>query len=336
MKRRDFLTLLLGGTAAARLSAASAQSPAMPVIGFLNSGSAAAFARLTEAFRQGLSDEGYIEGRNVTIEYRWAEGQHQRLEQQAAELAHRHVSLIAATGGVPSARAAKAATATIPILFISGVDPVRAKLVDSINRPSGNATGVTVITSEMVAKRLELLRELAPGATTIAMLVSPVPYAAEFEQKLTAELELKETAAAARVAGLKPLVIDATSETDLQSALNSAVVAGADAIFVSADPFFTDRREQIVAFAAHHRLPAIYPWRLFAEVGGLMSYGPNIAEMYKQIGRYAGRILKGAKPGDLPIQLPTRFELVLNLKTAKALGLNLSPLLLARLDEAIE
>jgi putative ABC transport system substrate-binding protein len=332
MRRREFLTLLTGGAAAWPISA-RAQAP---VIGFLNSGSPAAFARLVEAFRQGLNDEGYVEGRNVTIEYRWAEGQYRRLEEHAADLVRRKVTLIAATGGVPSARAAKAATAMIPILFISGVDPVRAKLVGSINRPGGNATGVTVITSEMVAKRLELLRELAPMATTVAMFVSPVSYTAEFEQKFAAEMLLTETAAAARAAGLKPLILPAASETDLAAALGSAAKTGAEAIFVSADQFFTDRREQIVAFAARQGLPAIYPWRLFADAGGLMSYGPSISEMYRQIGRYAGRILKGAKPGDLPVQLPTKFELVLNLKTAKALGLDISPLLLARVDEAIE
>jgi putative ABC transport system substrate-binding protein len=335
MRRREFLTLLAGGAIAWPLTA-HAQAPAVPVIGFLNSASHAASARIVGAFRQGLSDEGYVEGRNLAIEYRWAEGRYQRLEEHAGDLVRRQVALIAATGGIQSARAAKAATATIPILFISGADPVLAKLVTSINRPGGNATGVTVVTTEMVAKRLELLRDLVPGATTVAMFVNSISYSTDFEQKFTAEMELKETAAAARAAGLRPLVLDAASESDLGAALDAAVKSGADALFVSADPFFADRREQVVALAARHRLPAVYPWRRFAEVGGLMSYGPNIIEMYRQIGRTAGRILKGAKPADLPVQMPTTFELVLNLKTATALGITVPYPLLATATEVIE
>jgi putative ABC transport system substrate-binding protein len=335
MRRREFLNLLVGG-AAAWPGTARAQAPAMPVIGFLHAESPATRMHLVAAFRQGLSEIGYVEGRNVTIEYRWAEGQYQRLEQHAADLVHRKVALIAATGGVPSARAAMAATATIPILFISGVDPVRAKLVDSINRPSGNATGVTVITSEMVAKRLQLLRELAPRASTVAMLVNSVSYPTEFEQTFVTEVQLKEASAAASAVGLKPLVLDAAKEHDLEAALDSAVKNGADALFASADPFFTGRSKQIVALAARHGLPAIYPWPAYAEAGGLMSYGPSISDMYRQIGRYSGHILKGAKPGDLPVQMPMTFQLVINLKTAKALGLDITPLLLVRATKVIE
>jgi putative ABC transport system substrate-binding protein len=333
MRRREFLNLLTGGAAAWPLAG---RAQTTPVIGFLNSGSQATGTWIVDAFRQGLNDEGYAEGRNVAIEYRWADGQYQRLEQHAADLVRRQVILIAATGGVQSARAAKAATPTIPILFISGVDPVRAGLVTSINRPGGNTTGVSVITSEMVAKRLQLLRELLPRASTVAMLVNTISYATEFEQKFTAELELKETAAAARAAGFNPHVVDAASESDLQAALDTAVKSRPDALFVSADPFFTDRRDQIVALAARHGLPAIYPWRQYAEAGGLMSYGPNISDVCRQIGRYAGRILKGATPGELPVQMPMTFELVVNLKTAKTLGLDIPPLVLVRATKAIE
>jgi putative ABC transport system substrate-binding protein len=335
MRRRDLLALI-GGMAAWPVTG-RAQPQAMPVIGFLNSASPAAFARLVEAFRQGLSDEGYVEGRNVSIEYRWAEGHYDRLEGHAADLVRRGVSLIAATGGVPAARAAKTATATIPILFISGVDPVRAKLVASINRPGGNATGIAVITSEMVAKRLELLRELAPSVRAVVMFqYIAKPYTAEFDQEFVAQVESKEAESAARTLGLQPLVIDAAREGDLEAGLETAVKDGADALFVSADPFFTDRRDQIVALAARHGLPAIYPWRQYALAGGLASYGPNIADAYRMIGRFAGRILKGAKPETIPVQEPNTFELVINLKTAKALGLTVSPWLLAAANETIE
>jgi len=336
MRRRDLLALL--GSAATWPALGRAQtSPAMPVIGFLNSASAGAFARLVDAFRQGLTDEGFVEGRNVAIEYRWAEGHYDRLEGLATELVHRGVALIAAMGGVPAARAAKSATASIPILFISGVDPVRAKLVASINRPGGNATGITVITSEMVAKRLELLRELAPRVRTVAMFQYVAkPYTSEFDQEFVAQVELNEATSAARALGLQPVVLDAAREGDLEVGLETAVKNGADALFVSADAFFTDRRDQIVALAARYGLPAIYPWRQYAVAGGLASYGPNIADAYRQIGRFAGRILKGAKPETIPVQEPNTFDLVINLKTAKALGLTVSPWLLAAANETIE
>jgi putative ABC transport system substrate-binding protein len=333
MRRREFLTLMTGGASAWPLAA---RARAMPVIGFLNSESQAARTGLVEAFRRGLKEEGYSEGHNVAIEYRWADGQYQRLEQHAADLVRRQVALIAATGGVQSARAAKAATATIPILFISGADPVRAKLVTSINRPGGNTTGVSVITSEMTAKRLQLLRELTPRAGTVAMFQNIKSYPTEFEQSFVTEVELKEATDAASAAGLRPLVLDAARETNLEAALDAAVKNGADALFVSADPFFTDRLDQIVALAARHRLPAVYPWRQYAEAGGLMSYGPSIDGVYQQIGHYAGRILKGAKPGDLPVQMPMTFELVINRKTAKMLALDIPSLLLVRATKVIE
>jgi putative ABC transport system substrate-binding protein len=335
MKRRNFLIVLAGGATAWPLVART-QAPVVPVIGFLNSGSQATGAWIVDAFHEGLNDEGYAEGHNVAIEYRWAEGQYQRLEEQAADLVRRKVVLIAATGGVQSARATKAATTTIPILFIAGVDPVRAGLVASINRPGGNATGVSVITSEMVAKRLELLRELVPRANTVAMLVNTVSYPTEFAQTFVIEVQVKEAAAAASAAGLRALVIDAARENDLETALDTAVKNGAEALFVSGDPFFTDRRQQIVALAARHGLPAVYPWRQYTEAGGLMSYGPNISDVCRQIGRYAGRILKGATPGELPVQMPMTFELVVNLKTAKMLGLDIPALVLVRATKAIE
>jgi len=335
MRRRDLLALI--GGAAAWPAAGRAQAPSGPVIGFLNPASPSAFARLVDAFRQGLGEEGFVEGRNVAIEYRWAEGHSDRLESLAKELARRGVALIAATGGVPAARAAKSATTNIPILFISGVDPVRAKLVESINRPGGNATGMTVITSEMVAKRLELLRELAPRVRKVAMFQNiSKPYTAEFAQEFVAQVESTEAASAARTLGLEPLVLDAAREGDLEAGLEAAVKNGADGLFVSADAYFTDRREQIVALAAHYRLPAVYPWRQYAVAGGLASYGPNIAEVYRQIGHYAGRILKGARPETMPVQEPNTFELVINKKTATALGLEPSVWLQAAANEIIE
>lgn len=334
MRRRDFITGLGGATVWA--SGLRAQAAPVPVVGFLHTGSEAAFARLASAFREGLSAEGYVEGRNVAIEYRWANDQYQQLPELARDLARRQVAVIAAAGGVPSARAVKAATTIIPTLFITGVDPVRANLVASINSPDGNATGVSLVTTELTGKRLELLRELAPNATTVAMLVNSISYPSKPEQTFANEIELKETAAAARRLGLTPLVFDATVDSNVEVVLNSAVKSGADALFVSADPGFTDRRAQIVALAGRLRLPAIYPWRLYAESGGLMSYGPIIAEAYRQIGRYAGRILNGTKPKDLPVQQPMTFELVINRHTAELLGLPVSPWLLARADEVIE
>jgi putative ABC transport system substrate-binding protein len=335
MKRREFLTLVAGG-AVIWPDAVRAQSPTIPLIGFLNSESQLTRKGLVQAFGLGLSEEGYAAGRNVAIEYRWADGQYQRLEEHAADLVHRQVNLIAATGGIQSARVAMGATTTIPILFISGADPVRAKLVTSINRPGGNATGVSVATSELVAKRLQLLRELAPHSSTVAMLQNARSYSTEFEQNFATEVELKEAAAAASAVALRPLVLDAAHDSDLEAAINTAVKNGADALFVSADPFFNNWRDQIVALAAHHRLPAIYPWRQYAEAGGLMSYGPSLGGVYQQIGHYAGRILKGAKPSDLPVQMPMTFEMVVNLKTAKVLELDVPPLMLVRATNLIQ
>jgi putative ABC transport system substrate-binding protein len=314
--------------AAAGSLRAEAQTPAMPVIGFLNSASPGPAATLVAAFRHGLNKAGYVEGQNVAIEYRWAEGQYDRLRGMASDLVRRNVSLIAATGGLVVAQAAKGATSTIPVLFIAGFDPVREGLAASINRPGGNATGVSVYTAELGPKRLELLRELLPNVVKIAMLVNP--------RSISTEIERKDLEEATRGTGLQLLVLEASAEGDLEKAVNDAVNQSAGALIVSADAFFTSRRSQIVALAAQYALPASYPWLQYAEAGGLISYGPNLTWAYEQIGVYASRILKGAKPEDLPVQLPTTFELVINLKTAKSLGLEIPPTLLARADEVIE
>ena len=299
----------------------------MPVIGFLNSASPGPAATLVAAFRNGLNKAGYVEGKNVAIEYRWAEGQYDRLRGMASDLVRRNVSLIAATGGLVVAQAAKEATSTIPVLFIAGFDPVREGLAASINRPGGNATGVSVYTAELGPKRLGLLRELLPNVVKIAMLVNP--------GSISTEIERKDLEEATRGTGLQLLVLEASAEGDLEKAVNDAVNQSSGALIVSADAFFTSRRSQIVALAAQYALPASYPWLQYAEAGGLISYGPNLTWAYEQIGVYASRILKGAKPEDLPVQLPTTFEMVINLKTAKALGLTIPPFVLARADRVI-
>jgi ABC-type uncharacterized transport system substrate-binding protein len=334
MKRRTFLTLM-GGAFAWPL-AAEAQSRRVPVIGFLNSGSQSAFTGLTNAFRQGLADEGFIDGQNVAMEYRWAEGDYERLPALSAELVRRGVALIAATGGTMSARAARSATSTIPILFVAGSDPIKFGLAASVSRPGGNATGVSIVTTPLVKKRLELLRELAPNITTIAMLSNPGSTSFAFERELASDNEREETASAAKLAGVKLLMLEAGSDAELEQGFDAVIKDGARALVVSADPFFTDRRAAIVELAKRHALPAIYPWRQYTAAGGLASYGPSITEAYRQIGHYAGRILKGANPADLPVQIPTTFELVINMETAATLGLAVSPWLLARADEVIE
>jgi putative tryptophan/tyrosine transport system substrate-binding protein len=326
MRRREFITLLSG--AAAWPFAASAQDPAVPLIGFLNSASPAPFARLADAFHQGLREGGYVEGRNVTIEYRWADGQFARLPELAADLVHRRVSLIVATGGTVSARAAKEATATIPILFIVGPNPIGDGLVTSVSRPGGNATGVALYTSELLPKRLDLLGQLMPRAATIALLVNPSDAAYELETKYVED--------AVRVTGQQMVLLKASAERDFEPALVSAVQQRVDALLVSANPFFTQRRVQLVALAARHAMPAGYPWREYTDAGGLMSYGPSIAGAYHLIGRYASRILNGEKPADLPVQAPTNYELIINVKTAKALGLEVPHSLLATAEEVIE
>jgi len=327
MRRRDFITMIAGAGVAWPISA-RAQQPAMPVVGFLNIASPRAFAGFVAAFHRGLNAGGYVEGRNVAIEYRWAEGDFDRLREQAADLVRRHVAVLVATGGTTTALLAKNATATIPVLFISGANPVDEGLATSFSRPEGNATGVSVYTSELVGKRLQLLRELLPRGAMVALLGNPTG--------VVHKRETKDLEQAADAAGLQLLILEVTAESGFEAAFASVLQQRAGGLFVSADAFFTSKRDQIIEFAARHRLPAAYPWREYALAGGLMSYGASIPDAYRLIGDYAARILKGANPGDLPVQQPTTFDLVLNVKTAKALGLQIPATLLARADEVIE
>ena len=298
-----------------------------PVIGYLGNTPGPA-ARLTAAFHQGLSETGYVEGQNVAIEYRWAEGHYDRLPALAAELVGRKVDVIVSTVGTPSALAAKNATSTIPIVFRGGGDPVGDGLVASLARPGGNLTGVILLADELTPKRLELLSELVPQARVIALLVNP--------NNATAERIIGDVQAAARVRGLQLHILKAASENEIDAAFASLVQLHAGALVVGADPFLSSRREQIVALASRHVVPAIYAWREFADSGGLISYGASLTAAFRQVGTYTGKILNGAKPADLPVQQPTTFELVINLKTAQALGLTVPQSILARADEVIE
>ena len=324
--RREFVAGL-GGASLAWPIVARAQQPPMPVIGFLNARSPDEAASTVGAFRQGLGESGYFEGRNVTIEYRWAEGQYDRLPAFAAELVSRQVAVIAAMGGDPSALAAKAATATIPIVFTIGSDPVQLGLVSSLNKPDANVTGVTFILSDLGTKRLELLRQLLPNASAIAMLVNP-----DFPPT---RAEVTDVQTGARSLGLQINFLNASTEGQIDTAFATIVQQRADALIVGVDPFLLGQRDRLVQLTARHAVPAIYFSREFAEAGGLMSYGPNFATGYRQAGVYAGQILRGVKPAELPVLQPTSF-VFFNLRTAKALGIKVPPTLLALADDVIE
>jgi putative ABC transport system substrate-binding protein len=326
MRRREFVAAL--GTAAAWPLAAGAQQPAMTVIGYLGAASPVAGVQIMAALRQSLAEAGYVEGRNVVIESHWAEGQYDRLPAMAAEMVRRQVAVIIATGGTAAALAAKAATTTIPLVFSVTDDPVALGLVASLARPGGNATGVTFLLAELGAKQLGLLRELVPAATRIGLLVNP--------NNTTSKAQTSDVAAAASAIGATIDVVRASNSREIEAAFAALVRNSADALIVGTDPFLYSRRVQLATLAAHHVIPTIYPVRENAEAGGLMSYGTSLTEVYRQVGAYTVRVLKGAKPADLPVVRSTKFELVINLPTARVLGLDVPPVLLARADEVIE
>jgi putative ABC transport system substrate-binding protein len=330
MRRREFITLVGGAAFSPVLGplAARAQQPAMPVIGLINPTSADTFAHRLRAFRQGLKDAGFVEGENVKIEYRWADGQNDRLPELAAELVRLQVAVIAATGGAGPGLAAKAATTTIPIVFMAAEDPVRLGLVTSLGRPGGNLTGINFFGAELIAKRLELLRELVPAATRVAVLVNPTGP--------TVESTLRDVKPAARAMGLQIHILNASTSREIDAAFATLMRERPDALFVGGDPFFNSRRVQLSLQAMRHAVPTAYAQRDYPEAGGLMSYGPNQADTFRQVGAYTGRILKGAKPADLPVVQSNKFDLVINAQTARILGLTVPPTLLARADEVIE
>jgi putative tryptophan/tyrosine transport system substrate-binding protein len=326
MRRRDFISIF--GSAAATWPLAARAQQAMPVVGFLSAPSPAPYARYVAAVHQGLKDAGFVEGQNVRFEYRWAEGHYDRLPTMAMELVDRHVAVIVPIGGAPATVAAKAATSTIPIIFNMTADPLELGLVASLNRPGRNVTGVAMMGVELEVKRLELLRELGPVSALIAMLLNP--------SNAQAETQSREVQNAARALGQQILVLSASTEREIETAFATLVQERASGLLVGADTFFTSLPTLFVLLTARHAIPAIYPWRGHVDAGGLMSYGANLLDGYRQAGVYTGRVLKGEKPADLPILQPTKYELVINLKTAKALGLDVPATLLARADEVIE
>ena len=326
LRRREFITLL--GSATAWPLAARAQQPAMPLVGFLNPTSPDPNVDLLRAFRQGLKETGYVEGENVAIEYRWAENQIDRMPALAAELVRKQVAVIATTGATVAASAAKAVTTTIPIVFLTGADPVESGLVASLARPGGNLTGINLLTIDLTAKRLELLRELVPAATRVAVLANPAGPAPE--------AMLRDVETAARAMGLQVQVLNAGTSPEIDAAFASFVRERPDALFVGPDPFFVSRRVQLVHLASRHAVPAAYTQRDYAVAGGLMSYGSNLMDAFRQVGVYTGRVLKGAKPADLPVLQPSKFELVINHQTARMLGLTVPDKLLATADAVIE
>jgi putative ABC transport system substrate-binding protein len=329
MRRREFIGVVGGAAAAPSLLwPRAARTEELRVIGFLGSQSPDTFGNQLPAFWQGVGELGFVEGKNVQIEFRWAEDRYDRLPAMAAELVRAHVAIIIASGGNVTVQAAKAATATIPIIFPIAADPVKGGLVESFNRPGGNITGVALLTVELDAKRMELLREIAPKAAIIGALMDP--------NRPQAEIQLKNVQVAAQAVGRPLVVANAGSASEFDAAFAALVERRAGAVLVSASPLFSSGRDHLVALAARHAIPAVFPFREYVAAGGLMSYGASVIEAYRQAGVYAGRILRGEKPSDLPVVQPTKFELVINLKTAKALGLEVPPALLARADEVIE
>jgi putative ABC transport system substrate-binding protein len=326
MKRRAFIAAL--GGAAAWPFAAPAQQTGAPVIGFLNGGSSEQFTPLLRAFHNGLEEAGLVAGQNVSVEYRWADNERDRLRPMVDDLVRRQVKVIAATGGSPSALAAKAATSTIPIVFAIGVDPVQVGLVSSLNRPGGNITGATMLAIDLGSKRLELLREVVPGASLIAALVNPTSPGAA--------IVLKDLQATAKALGLQVHVLHAAAEREFEAVFSDLGKLRAQALVIGGDPLFNDQSQRLAALATRHAVPAIYQFREFTAAGGLMSYGGSIADAYHQAGVYTGRIIRGDKPADLPVQQSTKIELIVNLKTAKSLGIHVPQALLARADEVIE
>jgi putative ABC transport system substrate-binding protein len=327
VKRRNFVRLL--GAAAAWPLVARAQQSTLPVIGFLGATSPESYATFVDGFQRGLKEAGFVDGENVSIVYHWAEGRYDRLPGLAADLVSRRVSVMVATGGLPSSLAAKQATDTIPIVFTLGSDPVKFGVVSSLNRPNGNVTGVTLFAYLLDAKRVELMHELVPGAAVVTLLVNP-------NSPAQAKMQYAEVEAAARKFGQQFAILRAGTEDEIDSAIATVAQTRSSVLLVSADPLFLSRREQLVALVTRHGIPSIYEWRQLAEAGGLMSYGIDLVDAYRQAGGYVGKIMRGAKPGDLPVLQPTKFEFVINLKAAKALGLSVPNTMLVAADQVIE